>query len=221
MSPLAEFLQPLLHEGRAVLRAAPSGPGGRQEVARLLHDAYAEHCLSVAGSPPPFDLETAHAAAALLHQACWALVNHGQPVTELEHVLTMPRAPATPSQHLSADLLLRFLPLVHRRARGLNPADQLTDLLARVLRTWPLSGVLSGVEDGPLTAPDFDGHPGLQMLYAERWCETSKPAWLPGGRGYEYVELAWCELGRDRAALPSAHEVQTADLLNEGGHANE
>ena len=33
-------------------------------------------------------------------------------------------------------------------------ARRLTELLAVLLRQWPLSGVLAGVEDEPLTPPD-------------------------------------------------------------------
>src|SRR5262249_34334292 len=82
-------------------------------------------------------------------------------------------------QHLSADLLLRYLPQVHCRARALSPDDNLTRLLTGVLRQWPLSGVLSDVAEGPTTPLQFSDHPGLLLLYTERLARHDRPAWRP------------------------------------------
>ena len=71
------------------------------------------------------------------------------------------------------------------------------EILAKVLREWPLSGVLSEVNEGPLTPLEFQGHPGLWMCYAERLARHEKPDWLPTGTGLEYVELVWQEMGKD------------------------
>src|SRR5262249_54286450 len=106
-----------------------------------------------------------------------------------------------PAAHLSADLTLRFLAPIHRRARGRDPADRLTSLLADILRRWPLSGVLADVEDEPLTSPDWGGHAGLWMLYAERLAQNEKPAWVPRESGLEFVQLVYAELGKDPAGL--------------------
>jgi hypothetical protein len=57
-----------------------------------------------------------------------------------------------------------------------------------VLRQWPLSGVLSDVTEPPLTPPEFDGNPGLMLLYAERLARHEKSAWVPQGEGREYVQ---------------------------------
>jgi hypothetical protein len=85
--------------------------------------------------------------------------------------------------------------------RALAPDDPLAGLLANLLRQWPLSGVLSDVSEAPLTLPEFGGHPGLLLLYAERLARSEKPAWMPGGKGREYVELVFHGLGKDRSAL--------------------
>src|SRR5581483_8553134 len=168
MSAQSEFLRSLFADGKAVLRDPSAGASRQdQEAAAVLENAYASYRLGVAGPPLRFDAATALAAADLVQHACWFLVSHQQPDAELERILKMPGPPRTPEQHLSADLVLRYLPQVYQRARALNPADRLTGLLADVLRQWPLSGVLSAVEEGPTTPPDF-GRPGLALLYAER-----------------------------------------------------
>jgi hypothetical protein len=156
--------------------------------------------LSVAGPPIDFDDKTALAASELVQQACWFLVSRDQPAEQLAKRLTLPGPPRSPAQHLSADLVLRFLPQVQRRAHALDPADPLALLLATVLRQWPLTGVLADVDEGPLTGLDF-GHPGLLLLYAERLARKEKPAWVPDGPGLEYVELVWRELGKDPSLL--------------------
>ena len=51
------------------------------------------------------------------------------------------------AHHLSADLMLRYLPQILKRARGLDPSDPLVGLLEDVLKRWPLSGVLSDVAE--------------------------------------------------------------------------
>jgi hypothetical protein len=198
---LVAFLRHLFREGTAVLRERPRlEPGDRDAALALLEGAHAAYRLDVAGPAIDFDGATALAAAELLASACWFLVNHTEPAAEMERCVRLPGRPTTAAQHLSADLLLRFLPQVHRRARSLAADDRLTALLADMLRRWPLSGVLSDVTDPPLTPPAFD-HPGLRLLYAERLARTEKPAWLPDGPGREEVELVLTGLGKERSPL--------------------
>src|SRR5262245_39768509 len=164
MSPLAEFLNALLYEGEAQLRERPEPAVGEDpEVTDLLQRAYAVYRLRVAGPPLDFDPQAARAAAAVVHHAAWFLVSRDEPVAELERRVVLAGPPRAPAAHLSADLTLRFLAPIHRRARGRDPADRLTSLLADILRRWPLSGVLADVEDEPLTPPDWGGHAGLWM----------------------------------------------------------
>jgi len=208
MSPLGKFFHDLLREGRVLLRDQRGvGAGSDAELAEVLRAAYADCCLDVAEPVMPFDQATALAAADLVQQACWALVNHALPAAELEKRVRMPRPPQAPAQHLSADLLLRYLPQVHRRARARDPADPLATMLENVLRQWPLSGVLADIDEGPEAPLDFGGHPGLMLLYAERLAQHEKPSWLPTGQTLEYVELVWAELHKDMAFLRHAEAL--------------
>jgi hypothetical protein len=196
MTSLLEFLRPLLTRGEVRLRERPGPAADRRAAADWLAGVYDAYRLDVAGPPLDFDAGAALAAAELLRQACWFLVRHDEPAAELDRRLVLAGEPASAAQHLSADLLLRYLPQVHRRARAVDPADRLAARLAEVLRRWPLSGVLSDVTEEPLTPPEFDGHPGLLLLYAERLARHDRPAWRPRGRGAEYVELVFGELGK-------------------------
>jgi hypothetical protein len=206
MSELADFVQELIHTGRIRLRTPPS-LAAETDAVPVLEQAYQTYRLSVAGPPLAFDADIALAAGNLLYHAAWYLLNPGLSIEGSEQSLRMPLERSTPEQHLSADLVLRFLPAVQRRAQALLTSDILPKLLAQVLRHWPLSGVLSEVQDGPLGPVDFGGHPGLLMLYAERLARHERPGWFPDGPGAAYVELVWQELGRDTCVLPHLQGV--------------
>jgi hypothetical protein len=180
MAAFQEFLTNLFAEGRIVFRSAtiPSDHAAERDVA-LLAEAFQAHALSVAGPPIPFDPPTACAAAELVRQASWALISHEERLATLKKRLVMPRRPSTPSHHLSADLTLRYLPQILKRVRGLDASDPLGELLGRILREWPLSGVLAELDEGPISPLDFGGHPGLGLLYAERLADHDRSGWRP------------------------------------------
>jgi hypothetical protein len=208
MASLADFLDRLLADGSAVLRSRPA-PGGkdRQRAVERLAAAYADHRLDVAGPALPFDAPAALAAAEGVWLACWFLLQRREPEEEVAKSLTLPPAPATAAEHLSADLVLRFLPPLLRRARGLDAGDVLTAWLTRVLRQAPLSGVLADVEEGPLGPVELGGHAGLLLLYAERLAENVRPAWVPAeGPARPYVELVFAERGLPLPAPAAARE---------------
>jgi hypothetical protein len=210
MAAFTRFLRGVLESGRLVLHE-PLPAKADPDAEAVLAEAYRRHALNVAGPPVAFDGPTALAAAHLLYLAGWYLLDANEPVDAAR--LAMPRDPRTRAQHLSADLLLRYLPAVYRRARAMRPDDELAAALANLLRRWPLSGVLADIDDGPLTATEF-GHPGLCLLYAERLARHEKAAWFPIGRGIEAVELVWHDLGRDTSVLPTAQQAAN-DLVND------
>jgi hypothetical protein len=222
MPTFSTSLRSLLNSGRVVLNRRPEvSHEDRGEIKTVLEESFEQFSLQLAGPQLALHFDTAMAAGNVVLQACWFLVSDAEPELELERCLVMPWHPQTPEQHLSADLLFRFLPQVHQRALALDRGDKLPILLAELVRRWPLSGVLSSVAEPALTSLDF-GHPGLQMLYAERLAGNTKPGWLPDGRGLEYVELVWKELGKDAAALIRARQHGTvAGSLVDEGHGSE
>src|SRR5947209_17337721 len=161
MAIISTFLRVVLDSGRLVLRE-PLPAHADPDALAVLAEAYRRHALSVAGPPIAFDGPTAMAAGRVLYQAGWYLLNANEPVDAAQ--LRIAAGPRTAAQHLSADLLLRYLPAVHRRARAMRQDDELAAALANLLRRWPLSGVLADIADGPLTPTDFFSHPGLCLL---------------------------------------------------------
>jgi len=214
MGALADFLRGLFEDGRIAHRdRPPEVDEDRAGATSVLAAAFDLHRLDVAGPPIPFDAPSALAAGDLVRQASWFLVDRSEPVEAMARRLAMPPAPRTAAQHLSADLALRFLPQLHRRARALAASDRLQALLADVLRRWPLSGVLSDLEDGPDDVGDLGGHPGLRLLYAERVARSERPGWMPSGAASDHVELVLQGLGKGRSPLlrPRPATAATAD----------
>jgi hypothetical protein len=212
MAAFVEFVRQLLTDGSVVLRQRPAVEAAeRAETGVLLAEAYDDYRLDVAGLPLAFDAATALGMAERLWLACWFLLRRDEPPEAVEKALALPSPPASAAKHLSADLVLRFLPQVQRRARALDAADGLTRRLTELLRDWPLSGVLSDVEEAPRVPPEFAGHPGLLLLYAERLAERPRPAWVPAGPGLPYAELAFAERN-----LPAPVPLQAGSIPEQG-----
>jgi hypothetical protein len=209
VATLAGFLHDVLHEGRIHLYAAPADADDPAALA-VLRRAYNASCLSVAGPMLPLNEKTALAAGRILEWAAWYFLNPDLPIDAPEKKLCMPSLPAQPEQHLSADLVFRFLPTLHRRAKALMRNDVLPVSLEKTLREWPLSGVMADIVDSPLTAVDFGAHAGLNFLYAERLAEHERVGWFPLGRGMQYVELVWSQLGKEVSMLPAQAEEMVA-----------
>ncbi|AGA26456.1 hypothetical protein Sinac_2121 [Singulisphaera acidiphila DSM 18658] len=162
-----------------------SSPAAKQ----LLQVAFDAYRLDIAGPPIEFDAGTAIEASSLVIRASWALVNHDSSSAEIKRWVAMSHRPTTPSHHLTADLLFRFLPQLRKRALAKHEPDPLAERLATLLRHWPLSGVLADLDTGPDSPPDLCGHSGLMQLYAERWAKYQNPNWRPDESLNEYVDL--------------------------------
>ena len=197
MPEFPAFVRRLLETGEARLRAAPEGDS--PEAVALLSEAFADRALDVAGPPIAFAPVAALAAARFLAWACWFLMDRRESPEGVAARLVMP-TPASPADHLSADVTLRFAATVHRRARAASRQDVLTRRLEETLRRWPLSGALADIADAPA---DLGTHPGLLLLQAERLADRPRPAWL-GGAVAPHAELVFARRG---LLMPSTGEI--------------
>ena len=199
--PFADWLQRVLAHGESAQESAPTPlADDRVRALPLLRAAHEQRALSVAGPVLPFAPESAWQAARLLAEACWKLVGESPP----EPLPTIEVSRVSAADHFSIDLSLRFLPTVYRRAAARESGVALAAELESVLRRWPLSGALANLDGNPTTAPDFEGHPGLQLLYAERIVKSAQPGWIPtDGLAREWAERVFHERGRTFPALPN------------------
>lgn len=202
MTAFPHWLARVLDHGESVLDRRPEpSAADRGEAGQVLADAFRRHALGVAGPPLAFAEPVAVAAAVVLASACWRLVS-GEEVP-----VVMPVAPTSAADHLSADAVFRFLPTVYRRAKARTDAALITGV-ETVLRRWPLSGVLAELDGEPAAALDFFGHPGLQLLYAERLTAAARPGWVPpAGPAREWAERVFADRGRPLPARPTPLET--------------
>jgi hypothetical protein len=201
MPPFADWLTRVLTRGESVQEALPAlTPDERPGVLAVLRAAFDDHALDVAGPPIAFEPGVSLAAAVVLARACWLLVGADE---KEPAALPFQAEPVSPAAHLSADVTLRFLPAVHRRAKVRSDTEPLAAAVETLLRAWPLSGVLADLDGEPTTPPEFGGHPGLQLVYAERLLATGRAGWVPTtGPAREWVERVYSERGKPVPALP-------------------
>jgi len=189
---LRDWLERVLIHGESVQTEAPvfhSDP----VILPLLESAYLRHAANVAGVRLPFQKNVAQDAARVLAEACWAQSS----ASEFTPTPPWQREPASAAEHLTADLLYRFLPGVLKRAKARDRESALCVFLEELLCKWPLSGVLADLDGAPALPPDFDGHAGLQMLYAERLLANPRAGWVPrAGTAYEWVERVFQDSGK-------------------------
>jgi hypothetical protein len=209
MGTFAQFIEALLQRGEIVYASSPTLPEtDRAECVRLLSDHYQLEALNLAGPPIPFDSEAALAAAWFVALAGWYLVSTDEPSEKLESNLKISGKKRTWISDFSADIALRFAATIYRRAFSNAADDTLTRILQRELLQWPLSGVLADISDEPSGDLAFGGHPGLQMLYAERLAANPKPHWTPNdGRALQVAQ--WVEeTARTRAGGKLSHTIK-------------
>jgi len=201
MSALTDFLEHLFATGEARLTGPPE-PGDPRDVPSVLRRVFADYRLDVAGPPIEFDADAAAAAALFTARACWFAVSRDEPAELVAAVLEPFAEPKSSSAHLSVDLTLRYAVTVHRRIHAQSPDDVLPTRLAEVLRGCPLTGALTDIKDPPSGDTLLAGHPGLELLYAERLASHFRPEWLPAsGRIRETVEWVYQQQGRTMPAL--------------------
>jgi hypothetical protein len=193
VSELPQWLERVLSHGESVQTAVPEfRPSDRAAVETILRRNFDVLSLDLAGPPIPFHAESALAAAKVLAAACWRVAGDDD-----QPSLTIIHEPRTPSDHLSADVTLRFLPTVYRRAKARGVDHPVVRELDLLLRRWPFSGVLIDFEGSPTGELDFFGHVGLQQRYAERLLTFGRAGWVPPtGRAREWAELIFGERGR-------------------------
>ncbi|CAN5197733.1 hypothetical protein BH11PLA2_BH11PLA2_37490 [soil metagenome] len=186
------WLERLLEKGESVQTEAPPQalPAGTREILQRYYELQA---LDVAGTPLHFHAETAMRAIHSLAYHCWAVASGIDDSTGF----VWHSEPVLAADHLCADLALKYMPVVYRRAQARAAASELVREQQSLLRAWPLSGVLADIDEEPTTALDFDNHPGLMLLYAERLVQKPRAGWVPtGGLAREWVERVFQERGK-------------------------
>jgi len=195
MNWLEELLPPLLHDGSLVFRVAPDEFKVSTRTQQFLFHCFQSHQLRIAGPSIEFEEHAAIRAALLVIRASWLLFQPVQLRTKQEAWLAEFPAPVTPSEHLSADMFLRYLPVVLRRGRARAETRPLVNRIETILRDHPFSGVLANLSLPPTCPVLLGRHHGLALEYVERWQAFRNPAWRIDESLREYEELLAADAG--------------------------
>lgn len=201
-----EFFRQLFESGVANFAAKPEPKETPDaEVTELLRDKFAQHRADVAGPLVSFDPVAAWSAAQFTALASWYLVSRDESSEKMIETLGKLNAPRTAAEHLSTDLSLRYLVMVHRRASVLDLDDQFNRIVADTLRDCPLTGVLADKIEAPRGDMQFGNHSGLQMMFAERLMKRLKPEWIPAsGATRGMAEFVFQQAGKPWKVDPPA-----------------
>lgn len=134
-----------------------------------LQAVYAQEALEYPHQAPAFDAVAARWAAELVYHAAQLLFHRGTVLNELEHYFVPYTGIVDAGAILSADLSLRFVPLLLDKLKELNSEDFLLDLLQKALLPWHYA--LIGTDWRPALTKDWselDRNPCLHQLYTDR-----------------------------------------------------
>ena len=147
-------------------------------VADLLREEYAKEAMNFPGIAPSFEREAAVWAARIVFNASQLLLSREQDTQDIVKLLPPYSGAMTPAAILSADLCLRCLPDIIKKAREINPDDPLIRLLEDLLRDWHYSGIgyfrSDLFRDDPGDLSDFSSilaDDCLRLLYIDRVIE--------------------------------------------------
>lgn len=188
---LAEFLNTLFHEGKVVATGDLSGFDTEDRKAALDHlqAFYRQSAAELPGHAPPFDAETALAAAEYLYRTVQLIIDRTLDEEAVSRQLPPLPEPETPGAVYAADLSLRYLPELFDLAKGLAPLDILVAKLRETAAQWPFSSV--GIElPTEYRLELILQHPALALAYTDRVMARKDLARAQDPRIREWVAAA-------------------------------
>jgi hypothetical protein len=207
MSDFPHWLASVLQSGDSVQSLQSLlHPTDHEAVLKILRTHFRQSLLDVAGPELEWVEDVAVASAEVLSQCCWLLATSSPDVPEVQ----LPE-PKSAAEHLSVDVCGKFWPALYRRASSRGDDDPMAQYLEKLLKAWPLSGVLAGLTTSPTSSLDFFGHSGLQLLYAERFLLHPHPSWLPPpGLPWQQAERVFALADKPLPVRPLAHLAEEA-----------
>lgn len=172
-TPLADFTQLLLEEGRALTRGdlhlQRASEADREATAMFLVTANEQAVWDAPFAPPSFNVEVAVWSAEAFAWACGMLIDRAETDTAVPDWLAkkVPQ-PNDPSHHWSVDLVFRFGRDLFQRSARLAEEDAFHKHLSDLLSAWPLACVGTPIENPNASIGVLTQHPCLRTLFIER-----------------------------------------------------
>lgn len=193
---LPEFLRQLRTGGRIVFESperSPVDPAAEADCIRMIEALDERRRWEMASAPPELNREQAFWAVRLLFSSAQFLVYRDLGAEQVRHEL-FSECPGEPgsAQAYSVDLLLCWLPEIHRRAARVSYQDPLTDCLEELGHQWPLSsiGMKLRKRDDPFDLEFIWDDSSLRVLYVDRVISRRDESRLADKRVLETVRDA-------------------------------
>ena len=175
VTPLAEFASGLFSTGKVVVRRRANPEPHDPQAVILLEEAFAAVLDELRDSSvpnPEFHSKVALEALRCVYRLCLALVERAMSEGEVLAIFSaIPAEPATAGEILSADVVLRHLPVIQQWAKSLSPHDPLVQGMPALGVRFPLSSVGMGELPLPVDLTLLKRHRGLWHLYIDRVIE--------------------------------------------------
>jgi len=149
-------------------------PIEQREVLQFLHEEYRTEVLNYPHEAPDFDEAAALWAAQTVYWAAQFILYRENNAADLEKILKDFQGQTSPSTMLSADLCLRFLPVMLIQLKMIDPEDEMVEILEKILYRWHYSGVDYSLEIEKLDLNDIINNACLLQLYLNRIIEYKK-----------------------------------------------
>ena len=146
-------------------------PEEDQAVIDFLAALYKKEALDHPFQAPAFNEEAALWGAKTFYHCSQLLINRAKPPKELAAFLSNYEGEINASSILSADLYLRFIPIILLQAQDIDPEDELIVLLESILTKWHYSGVGYLLKEENLDFAPIVSHSCLHQLYVNRVIE--------------------------------------------------
>lgn len=140
----------------------------QKEALSFLQQEYQRESLNYPYTPPPFNEQAASWAATTLYTAAQLMLNREHQEADLSLLLPDYTNNPDPSELLSADLCLRFLPDILQQLKLIDRDDALISILEQKLITWHFSGVNYILAIEKIDFQHIQDNPCLHQLYADR-----------------------------------------------------
>ena len=159
-----------LIEGRTLVanELHPFDETDNETAIEILQKFYAHDKMEAPGNVPVFDQAASLWAAQYLYRAFQLLLLRKLGPEHIEAELKDYSLPQTAASVYSADLALRYLPVVFNLAKRLAPDDPLVKRLKETAQQWPLSSIGCDIDQSMIDLTVILSHPSLSTIYADR-----------------------------------------------------
>ncbi len=172
-TPLADFTDQLLQEGRAITRGdlhrQEATEADQAEAAKILLDAEKFAGLEAPHQTPVFSVAAALWAAKAFAWGAGMLVDRAETDVKLPTWIESKAPDAlVVSHHWSVDLVFRLGHHLIDRSQKIAPSDPLHEELRRLLAPWPLACVGTDIENPQQNIGVVTGDECLRAIYVDR-----------------------------------------------------